>query len=287
MRRLWTLDELRTAGWSRSALRVAVDRGRWTRVARGVYADGPMPPTPLDVARAAVLAAGGIAGGTLAGVLHGLDGVDLRGPDVTVPPGSSNRRPGVRRRTIPAAHVTTADGVRCLDGLGTLADLAAELGDLEWEQALECALRRGLVRIGDVAALGDGRFDGVGRVRRVLERRPPGAPPTESLLETLFVQLARTVPGLGPPQRQVVIRDERGEVIARVDLAWPELGLFIELDGQQHQDQPVYDARRETAVVAATGWLCGRFTWHEVVRLPRTTARRLDALAGQCRRRAA
>ena len=287
MRRLWTVDELRDEGWSRSALRAAVAGGRWTRVARGVYAEGSVPLTPLDAARAAVLAAGGIGGGTLAGVLHGLDGVDLRGADVTVPPGSSNDRPGVRRRAIPAAHVTTVDGVRCLDGLRTLADLAAELGDLEWEQALECALRRGLVRIGDVAALGDGRFDGVRRVRRVLERRPPGAPPTESLLETLFVQLARTVPGLGPPQRQVVIRDERGEVIARVDFAWPELGLFIELDGQQHKDQPVYDARRETAVVAATGWLCGRFTWHEVVRLPRTTARRLDALAGQCRRRAA
>lgn len=284
MRRLWTVDELRDEGWSRSALRAAVAGGRWTRVARGVYAEGSVTPTPLDAARAAVLAAGGIAGGTLAGVLHGLDGVDLRGADVTVPPGSSN---GVRRRAIPAAHVTTVDGVRCLDRLRTLADLAAELGDLEWEQALECALRRGLVRIGDVAALGDGRFDGVGRVRRVLERRPPGAPLTESLLETPFVQLARTVPGLGPPQRQVVIRDQRGEVIARVDLAWPDLGLFLELDGQQHQDQPVYDARRETAVVAATGWLCGRFTWHEVVRLPRTTARRLDALAGQCRRRAA
>lgn len=287
MRRLWTVDELRDEGWSRSALRVAVAAGRWTRVVRGVYAEGPIPPSALDAARAAVLAAGGIAGGTLAGVLHGLDGVDLRGPDVTVPPGSSNRRPGVRRRAIPAEQVTTAGGVRCLDGLRTLADLAAELDDLGWEQALECALRRGLVRIDDVAALGGERFDGVCRVRRVLELRPLGAPPTESLLETLFVQLARTVPGLGPPQRQVVIRDERGEVIARVDLAWPDLGLFIELDGQQHKDQPVYDARRETAVVAATGWLCGRFTWHEVVRLPRTTARRLEALAGQCRRRAA
>ena len=287
MRRLRTVDELRAAGWSRSALRVAVDQGRWTRVARGVYAEGPMPPTPLDVARAEVLAAGGIAGGTLAGVLLGLDGVDLRGPDVTVPPGSSNRRPGVRRRAVPAEHVTTVDGVRCLDGLRTLADLAAELEDDRWEQALECALRRDLVRLNDVIALGGERFDGVRRVRRVLAARPPGVPPTESLLETLFVQLARTVPGLGPPQRQVPIVNEHGDVIARVDLAWPELGLFIELDGQQHKDQPVYDARRETAVAAATGWLCGRFTWHEVARLPRVTARRLEALAAQCRTRAA
>ena len=38
-------------------------------------------------------------------------------------------------------------------------------------------------------------------------------------------------------------------------------------------------------MVAATGWLCGRFTWTEVVHLPHATARRLAALAEQARRR--
>ena len=119
----------------------------------------------------------------------------------------------------------------------------------------------------------------------MLAVRPPGAPATESLLETLMVQLARTVPGLPPPTRQLEVYDSHGNFVARVDLAWPELGLFIELDGQQHKGQPVYDARRETAVVAATGWLCGRFTWHEVVRIPVTTARRLADVVDQARRR--
>jgi very-short-patch-repair endonuclease len=105
------------------------------------------------------------------------------------------------------------------------------------------------------------------------------------IAETLMVQLARTVEGLPPPVRQHVVVDEHGEFVARVDLAWPELGLFIELDGQHHAGQPVYDARRETAIVAATGWLCGRFTWTEVVRFPNTTGRRLAALAQQARHR--
>jgi very-short-patch-repair endonuclease len=95
------------------------------------------------------------------------------------------------------------------------------------------------------------------------------------------VQLIRTVPGLAEPVRQLWV-EAAG---ARLDLAWPHLGLFIELDGQHHKDQPVYDARRETAVVAATGWLCGRFTWTEVVHTPKSTARRLAALADQARRR--
>src|SRR5439155_20435132 len=93
------------------------------------------------------------------------------------------------------------------------------------------------------------------------------------------------VPGLPDPARQHRVENEHGEFVARVDLAWPGLGLFVELDGQQHKDQPVYDARRETAVVAATGWLPGRFTWHEVAHLRRTTVRRLASLADQTRRR--
>ena len=96
-----------------------------------------------------------------------------------------------------------------------------------------------------------------------------------------MVQLIRAVAGLPEPVRQLWI-EAAG---ARLDLAWPQLGLFIELDGQHHKDQPVYDARRETAVVAATGWLCGRFTWTEVVHLPNATARRLAGLAEQARRR--
>jgi very-short-patch-repair endonuclease len=100
-----------------------------------------------------------------------------------------------------------------------------------------------------------------------------------------MVQLARAVPELPAPTRQHVVHDENGMFVARVDLAWLSFGLFIELDGQHHAGQPVYDARRETAVVAATGWLCGRFTWTEVTRYPRSTARRLGALVEQAERR--
>jgi very-short-patch-repair endonuclease len=125
------------------------------------------------------------------------------------------------------------------------------------------------------------------RIRRVLALRPAGAPATESLLETLMVQLARTVPGLGELVRQQEVFDADGVFVARVDLCRPDLGFFLELDGQHHRGQPVYDARRETAVVAATGWLPGRFTWHELTRVPRATARRLEAIAAQCARRLA
>jgi very-short-patch-repair endonuclease len=100
-----------------------------------------------------------------------------------------------------------------------------------------------------------------------------------------MIQLARQVPGLPAPERQWRVCNGCGEVFAELDLAWPDIGLFIELDGQQHKGQAVYDARRETAVVAATGWFCGRFTWREVVYLPVSTLRRLVDLVQQARRR--
>lgn len=148
---------------------------------------------------------------------------------------------------------------------------------------MESALRKGVASIPGLHVTGapDAR-----RIRRVLAMRPSGAPPTESLLETLMVQLARRVPNLGDPERQVVVRNEYGDFVARVDLAWREPGVFVELDGEQYHNQPVYDARRQTAVEAATGWLCGRFTWTEVTRLPNTTARRLRSLAEQAWSRA-
>ena len=118
----------------------------------------------------------------------------------------------------------------------------------------------------------------------MLALRPAGAPPTESLLETLAVQLIRDA-GLPEPTRQFVVWDDHGVFVARLDLCWPELGLFLELDGEHHKGQPVYDANRETAIVAAKGWLCGRFTWTEIVRYPAATRRRLAALIDQARRR--
>ncbi len=270
MRRLFTTADAVAGGLTLSALKWGQARGRWRRVRRGVYAEGPEEPTALDHAVAEVMARGAVASGGLAGVLHGLDGVDLDGHPV-------------RRRSLPDDRVVEVEGVRCTDAWQTVVDLAATLDDLRWEQALESALRTARVSIAalerSLPALSRARVPGTARIRRVLDLRPEGAPPTESLLETLMVQLVRTVPGLPDPVRQMTIGS------ARVDLAWPDLGLFVELDGQQHLGQPLYDARRETAVVAATGWLCGRFTWFEVARLPTSTGRRLAELAEQARRR--
>ena len=284
MRKMFTVTELHERGLTRAAIRWGARCGRWRLIIRSVYGEGDAAPTDMERAVAAVIATGGVASGSLAGTFHRLDGVEFAGLDVTLDAGRSNARGRVRRRSLPADRIVTVDDVRCTDMLQTLLDLAAELDDDNLEQALESVLRRGGATTATIEAAATGTA-GASRIRRVLDRRGRDAEPTGSLLETAAVQLARLVPGLPPPVRQYVVRNAHGDFVAKVDLCWPELGLFIELDGQWHEGQPVYDARRETAVVAATGWLVGRFTWHEIVHLPVTSARRLAQLVDQSRRR--
>jgi very-short-patch-repair endonuclease len=273
MRRLFTADE---AGLTTSTLRWGVEAGKWQHAACQVYVDGSAPPSPIDVARATLLARGEVARDDLAGTLHGLDSVVL------------GMRP--RRRYLPPhQRLVVVEGIQCGDGIQTVIDLASMLDDLRWEQALESALRKGLLSVDELLealpALGRARIPGTTRIRRVLALRRPGEPATESLLETLMVQLGRDVPEVRYFERQYVVHDQNGLFVARLDLARPDVGAFVELDGEHHKYQPVYDANRETAVVAATGWLPGRFTWTEVTRHPTTTKRRLAGIFTQARRR--
>ncbi len=168
MRRLFTTTEAIAAGLSPKALRCGEAAGRWRRVRKGVYAEGAEEPTLFDRRVAEVLARDGVADGLLAGVLHGLDGVDL------------DDRP-LRRRSLPPGRIVSAEGVACADGVQTMIDLAADLDDLVWEQALESALRRRLATVAELelslGELGRGRIPGTARIRRVLALRPPGAPP--------------------------------------------------------------------------------------------------------------
>ena len=84
------------------------------------------------------------------------------------------------------------------------------------------------------------------------------------------------------------IRDRHGRVIHRVDLAWPDLGLFLEFDGkvkyQRHlrEGESVTDAvlrekKREDLVCELTGWRCIRLVWADLYR-PEETAARIRAM---------
>jgi len=94
--------------------------------------------------------------------------------------------------------------------------------------------------------------------------------------------------GVPAPTPQYQLRDEIGDLIARLDFAWPELGVWGEFDGQgkylkflkqgqRPEDAVIEEKNRENLVRALTGWMCGRIV-HDDFRTPRLTAERFEQL---------
>lgn len=100
--------------------------------------------------------------------------------------------------------------------------------------------------------------------------------------------------GLVMPEPQHEVRDATGKVVARVDFAWPELGVFLEVDGrvkytdlvpesQTAVDVVLREKRREELVTELTGWRCIRVTWADLQHPARLLARIRAALNGRRR----
>lgn len=92
------------------------------------------------------------------------------------------------------------------------------------------------------------------------------------------------------PQYEIV--DRWGQVIARLDFAWPGLGSFMEFDGKtkylrhRRRGESVADAvlrekRREELVCGLTGWRCIRIVWADLYHPERTAARIRATLLGE------
>ena len=89
--------------------------------------------------------------------------------------------------------------------------------------------------------------------------------------------------GLPTPVPQYAITNAAGRVVAYVDFAWPELGVFLEFDGkvkyekllrpgQRPGDVVVAEKRREAMICRLTGWRCIRVDWDDLAR-PAATLR--------------
>lgn len=71
--------------------------------------------------------------------------------------------------------------------------------------------------------------------------------------------------GLPTPVLQHRVLGAQGEFLGEVDLAWPELHVLVEFDGDVHRERRVFvnDVRRQNGLVLA-GWVVLRFTSADV-----------------------
>ncbi len=165
-----------------------------------------------------------------AAALWGLDGVEPGIVELAATSGRASSGSLYRPRSFEPAEIGQVDGLRVTSVTRTLLDLGQVFGPCTIERALESALRKRHVSV-DVlveAVAAVPRLRGSGALRSVLASRPPGAPPTDSDAETLFLQLARRA-GLPEPLRQFSVPTSEGAF--RIDFAWPVRRVAVEIDG--------------------------------------------------------
>lgn len=268
---LVTREQALRAGVTAKVVQGLLDRGHWERVHRGVYRVAGTPRTSLQRLLAAVLAAGegAMASHRSAAWLWGL--ADEVAYDVTV---HGHRRPRVggdvrvHRRDLTRERAVIRQGVPCTNPLRTVLDLAAGAG----AGVVETAVDRGVARRlftptaleAEVARAARRGRKGVAVLRACLERRAGDGGRPASVLESRLARLVRQA------RLPVPVREHPVAGGYRVDFAWPEAGVAVELDGYEHHsswDDFRRDRARQNELVLA-GWVVLRFTWRDVEERP-------------------
>jgi len=230
--------QLLALGMHPQAVKHRVSTGRLHGVHRGVYAVGRRDLSRNGELMAAVLACGQGA------VLSHRSAAELWGlgaggsVEVTVPPGRSPKRPGIRvhRRELDRAHVIPWHEIPVTTPVRTLVDMASHLPRDHLERAVNEADRLDLIDPEALREALDGFVwqPGVGKLRTLLDRRTFTF--TDSALERRFKPIARAA-GLPRPLTQQWVNG------FRVDFFWPELGLVVETDGLRYHRTPSQQAR--------------------------------------------
>jgi hypothetical protein len=217
-------------------------------------------------------------------------GVSLDDVNVTRPDARGGRREaGVRqhRGRLMDEDVTTRHGLCVTSGTKTALDLTKVAGTEASLCAINFLLRTGetteaelwqryrtmahdpfTLKTDLVLRLADGRHESVAEVR------------------TAFMLFRGGVPA---PEPQYELCGARGELLARLDFAWPELGVWLEFDGREKYvkflrkgetvvDTVLREKQRESFIAETTGWRCIRITWADLQKPEATVARILAFL---------
>lgn len=169
------------------------------------------------------------------------------------------RRPNVQGHRLSASAVTESRGRRLSTPAAAWAQSATVLGT------------RALVAVGD-HFVGE-RFEGPSDLRVTIADLAaeilPGARSAiaarnalslvrvgaESAMETWF-RLVIVEAGFPEPELNVEVCDPEGHLLGRVDMAWPDLRIAFEYDGDHHRERDTFhrDQRRDNGFVV-NGWI--------------------------------
>lgn len=245
-----------------------VRRRHWLALRPGVYAVAGMPPTREQALLAVALAVDGVVAVShrSAAAMWGMKGVEE--PEVVhvvTDLGRWARLHGVmghRSGALFQEDLTRFRGIPVTSRARTVVDLSGELSLAQLGRVLDDALRHGLsldaVRR-CAGRLGPAPGRRMSLVHTLLAERLPGYDPGDSDLETRVLRLLVTA-GQPVPRQQLTVGV--GKRKFRLDLAYPDVRVGIELDGWAahggftafHQD------RERDALLASAGWVVTHFS---------------------------
>jgi Protein of unknown function (DUF559) len=253
----------------------------WQRLFRDVYVgrhqNGTLPHDLL--CRAAMLAlprTGAAISGASAAYLVGADVLPRNAPvEITIP-----RRSCLSRQAGLSLHysglcpsdVVALRGIAVTTPVRTAFDLARWYPLDDAVVGIDALLTHCDLSVEAVRAYAETgtrlRLHGAARLDDALSLVETGAEsPMETRLRLLLVRA-----GLPVPVLQQRVYDERGEVLARLDIAYIDHMVGIEYDGGHHRDTFQRDLQRQN-ILHSLGWTILRFTAEDVLRRsPRTVA---------------
>jgi hypothetical protein len=252
------------AGASERMVQHRMATGRWVRVGPGVYRLAGAPVTWHQRALATCLGAGpeAVVSHRSAAVVWGLSGFRSGPLEITVPHGRSARRGSAivhRSLYLTRTDRTTHNRIPVTRPARTAVDLAGRVSAELLEEAVDDVLCRRLATLDGIRQRVDalaGRRGSHALATILAAWGGEGMP--ANVAEMRIVRLLLDA-GLPAPVRQHEIR-AGGELVARVDLAYPDRRLAVELDSfRWHAGRAPFRSDRVRATrLAGLGW---RLLW--------------------------
>jgi Protein of unknown function (DUF559) len=268
-RGLITAQQARDAGLSMDAVRHRVASGALVRAGRRVYAAGFVQLSWEQRALAACLDLGGDAllSHRSAAMAWKLDLPPHPAIEATVSYGRNVVRQSTvvvhRSRSIPRQHRAIVGGLPVTSLARTMLDLAGVIESQRLAKLVDDALSRRLVtpqRLRWAIDQDGGRRSKGVETLRDLVRPWLETPELESVAEAAFLRTLTTA-GVPAPALQYPLR-LRAVGPVRLDFAWPEEMVAVEIDGFRWHADPeshAHDSARANAL-AAGGWIVLRAT---------------------------
>jgi hypothetical protein len=268
----FTLQQARQVGVTPATIRHRVATGEWERRhPRVLVVRGGPPSWHTDLHAATLARDGAVASHRSAARLQRLEGFATAPVEITVPRSGLAHVPGIvvhRTMQLWPLDVTTVSGIAVTTLVRTLCDLGAVVDADRLERALDSALRLGLPLPQLREALV--RLDRPGPSGAKALARVLGLPHRRNdVPATTFERLLRTLlaaPHLPPLEPEFRLRNARGRIVARFDVAFPAVRVGVEA----HSDAWHFGARRgerdrrRDRLATELSWETVYLSWAEV-----------------------